>query len=223
MAAAIERRSRYPRDFAHAVSHEFKTPLAGIRGAAELHRDHPDMATEDRSRFLANADADARRLALLVTRLLDLARDDMAEPGEDRIDHGPAIARVADLWRAIDFALDTGAIAGLPDIAVSAATLETVLATLLEKSRQANARSVTIRVSRDARRLEILVTDDGPGIASGDRLRSFEPFFTTNRDTGGTGLGLAISRSLLAASAGALTLIDGNAAGFVLRVPIVAP
>jgi signal transduction histidine kinase len=38
MAAAIDRRSRYLRDFAHAVSHEFKTPLAGIRGAIELLR-----------------------------------------------------------------------------------------------------------------------------------------------------------------------------------------
>ena len=41
MAAALERRSRYLRDFAHAVSHEFKTPLAGIAGAIELLEDHP--------------------------------------------------------------------------------------------------------------------------------------------------------------------------------------
>src|SRR3546814_1626269 len=40
MAAAIERRSRYLRDFAHAMSHEFKTPLSGIRGAIELLEDH---------------------------------------------------------------------------------------------------------------------------------------------------------------------------------------
>jgi len=220
MAAAIERRSRYLRDFAHAVSHEFKTPLAGIRGAVELLQDHTDMATEDRSRFLANADADAQRLALLVTRLLDLARADMAEPGEDRNDPGPIIVQVADAWRTLDFAVDTGPITGLPDVAVSAATLETVLATLLENSRQAKARSVTIRVSHSASLLDILVTDNGPGIVPTDRLRLFEPFFTTKRDKGGTGLGLAISRSLLAASAGELTLIDGDIAGFIIRLPI---
>ncbi len=220
MAAAIERRSRYLRDFAHAVSHEFKTPLAGIRGAVELLQDHPDMATEDRSRFLANADADAQRLALLVTRLLDLARADMAEPGEDRNNPGPIIVQVADAWRTLDFAVDTGPITGLPDVAVSAATLETVLATLLENSRQAKARSVTIRVSHSASLLDILVTDNGPGIVSTDRLRLFEPFFTTKRDKGGTGLGLAISRSLLAASAGELTLIDGDTARFIIRLPI---
>lgn len=222
MAAAIERRSRYLRDFAHAVSHEFKTPLAGIRGAVELLQDHPDMAADDRSRFLGNADADARRLALLVTRLLDLARADMAEPGEDRIDPGPVIARVAASWRTPDFAIDIGEMVDLPQVTVSAATLETVLSTLLENSRQAKAGSVTIRLFGSDSHLEILVTDNGPGIASADRLRLFEPFFTTKRDYGGTGLGLSISRSLLAASGGELKLVDNEAAGFVVRLPIKA-
>src|SRR3546814_14593934 len=57
MAAAIERRSRYLRDFAHAMSHEFKTPLSGIRGAIELLEDHDDtMSAEERRRFRANAE-----------------------------------------------------------------------------------------------------------------------------------------------------------------------
>src|SRR3546814_5806596 len=74
MAAAIERRSRYLRDFAHAMSHEFKTPLSGIRGAIELLEDHDaTMSAEERRRFLANADADARRLASLVSRQIGRA------------------------------------------------------------------------------------------------------------------------------------------------------
>ncbi|WP_236672164.1 histidine kinase dimerization/phospho-acceptor domain-containing protein [Croceicoccus sp. YJ47] len=65
----------YLRDFAHAVSHEFKTPLSGIRGALEILSDHgDDMSPDERARFLANADADAARLTLLATRLLELAR-----------------------------------------------------------------------------------------------------------------------------------------------------
>src|SRR3546814_20889480 len=87
MAAAIERRSRYLRDFAHAMSHEFKTPLSGIRGAIELLEDHDaTMSAEERRRFLANADADARRLARLVSRLLDLARADMLRGDGGRLD-----------------------------------------------------------------------------------------------------------------------------------------
>jgi signal transduction histidine kinase len=79
MAARIERRSRYLRDFAAAVSHEFKTPIAGIRGALELLEDHEDaMSPEERRRFLSNATKDADRLSLLLERLLHLARADMA-------------------------------------------------------------------------------------------------------------------------------------------------
>ncbi len=220
MAAAIERRSRYLRDFAHAVSHEFKTPLAGIRGAVELLQDHPDMAAEDRRRFLANADADARRLALLVTRLLDLARADMAEPGEERTDAAQLVARVAEASRTASFAIEIMGLAVPPIVTIPAATLETVLATLLENSRQAGARSVTIRLSVTEAQLEVRVTDDGPGVPRADRGRLFEPFFTTKRDTGGTGLGLAISRSLLEVQKGSLIILDSELTTFVIHIPL---
>ena len=83
MAARIERRSRYLRDFAAAVSHEFKTPIAGIRGALELLEDHEEaMSAEERRRFLSNATKDADRLSLLLERLLHLARADMAVAAE---------------------------------------------------------------------------------------------------------------------------------------------
>ena len=85
MAAAIARRSRYLRDFAAAVSHEFKTPLAGITGAVELLQDHgATMKPEDRQRFLGNIAADSGRLNQLVTRLLDLARHLFVEFGPTR-------------------------------------------------------------------------------------------------------------------------------------------
>ncbi len=220
MAAAIDRRSRYLRDFAHAVSHEFKTPLAGIRGAVELLQDHPDMRQEDRSRFLANAEADARRLAVLVTRLLDLARADMAVPEDGSIDAGQVMDRVAGSWRTAAFAIEIERDPALPEVRVPAATLETVLVTILENSRQADARRVTIRMVHEGANVKILIVDDGHGVAPADRARVFEPFFTTRRDRGGTGLGLAISRSLLEAASGELALMDGEALGFVVRLPV---
>lgn len=220
MAAAIERRSRYLRDFAHAVSHEFKTPLAGIRGAVELLQDHPDMAAEDRRRFLANADADARRLTLLVTRLLDLARADMAEPGEERTDAADVVTRVADVSRTAGFSIEIVGLIVLPIVTVPAPTLEAVLATLLENSRQAGAQSVTIQLSTMDTQLEVRVNDDGPGVPLADRGRLFEPFFTTKRDTGGTGLGLAISRSLIEVQKGSLSIMDGEITTFVIRLPL---
>jgi len=220
MAAAIERRSRYLRDFAHAVSHEFKTPLAGIRGAVELLQDHPDMVAEDRYRFLANTEADARRLTLLVTRLLDLARADMAEPENASVNAGEVVTRVADSWRTANFAIELVCDSALPMVRVPAATLEAVLVTLLENSRQANARLVKIRMLVEDTSLKLLVVDDGHGASLADRARLFEPFFTTKRDNGGTGLGLAIARSLLEASSGELVTMDGEYLGFMISLPI---
>jgi signal transduction histidine kinase len=222
MAAVIDRRSRYLRDFAHAVSHEFKTPLAGIRGAVELLQDHPDMAVEDRYRFLANADADARRLALLVTRLLDLARADMAVPENGSINVERVTARVAESWRTTDLAIEIVCDPDLPEARVPATTLEAVLVTMLENSRQANARSVTIRIVLEDAYLKLLIVDDGQGLGLADRARVFEPFFTTKRDKGGTGLGLAISRSLLEAASGELVLMDGDTLGFAICLPVNA-
>ena len=222
MAEAIERRSLYLRDFAHAMSHEFKTPLSGIRGAIELLADHPEMDAPDRSRFLANAHADAERLALLVGRLLDLARADMAER-EERVatDPAPILARVADAHRKPDFAIDLPARAPPARVAVPAATLEAVLTTLLDNSRQAGAHRVRITAMMRAGSLELDLSDDGPGIAPGDRARLFEPFFTTRRAEGGSGLGLAIARSLLSAAGATIDLTQAAATTFRLGLPIV--
>ena len=108
MSEAITRRSRYLRDFAGAVSHEFKTPLAGINGAVELLQDHySEMSDAERQRFLNNISADTDRLSQLVTRLLDLARADMARPEAGiAVDLGPPVRRIADAHRSADFAVD---------------------------------------------------------------------------------------------------------------------
>ena len=220
MSAAIERRSRYLRDFAYAVSHEFKTPLAGIRGAIELMQDHPEMAAADRDRFLANADADAGRLALLVTRLLELARADMAAPVDETTDPVPVVARTADAYRSDGFAITVTWAAVPPPVALPASTIEHALATLFENSRQAGAGVALVAAAVTVTAVVLRVADDGPGVSAGDRARLFEPFFTTRRSEGGTGLGLAIARSLLEAGGGTIDLADGAAAVFVVTLPL---
>jgi signal transduction histidine kinase len=206
MAERIERRSRYLRDFAAAVSHEFKTPIAGIRGALELLEDHErTMTPADRARFLRNAGADAERLQRLVRRLLDLARADMTTVGPDATaDVVAAARRVADSFRSAAFAVT---VAGAD--AATARITPAVIETLLENSRQAGARAVAIRIATGDT-LRLTVTDDGPGIAPADRERIFEPFFTGRRETGGTGLGLAIARSLLAATGGTIVMVEAG-------------
>jgi signal transduction histidine kinase len=222
MAAAIDIRSRYLRDFAHAVSHEFKTPLAAIRGAIELLQDHADtMTPEDRRRFLANIDADATRLTLLVSRLLDLARADMMTVAAGGAADVVAVAhQLADALRGKGMAVTVTADQPAILAAVPTATLEAALTTLVDNSRQADAHSIAIAITQDAG-VAVTVTDDGSGIPKADRARIFEPFFTSRRARGGTGLGLPIARSLLASAGGELELLD-TPSGTTFRLTLPA-
>jgi signal transduction histidine kinase len=222
MAERIDRRTSYLRDFAAAVSHEFKTPLAGIGGAVELLQDHFEtMSSEERRRFLDNIAADSQRLSHLVTRLLDLTRADLAvaEPGVST-DIGGPVRKAADAIAGPAFTVDFDLPAGIGEAAAPALTLETVMTVLLQNSHQAGARHARVSARQSADDVVIAVSDDGPGVAPGDRDRLFEPFFTSRRAEGGTGLGLPIARSLLAASAGWLDLAPSkDGASFEIRLP----
>ena len=222
MADRIERRSRYLKDFAAAVSHEFKTPLAGIRGALELLDEHgAEMSEGERRRFIANAAADADRLSRLVQRLLDLARADMASiDAGARADIVAAARRVADSFRSDQFTVEVAA-QPVAMAHITAEVVETLLETLVENSRQAGAARVTIRIEPAEQGVALWVGDDGPGIAPADLERIFEPFFTGRREAGGAGLGLAIARSLLAATGGTIVAKEVPAgACFRLRLPV---
>jgi signal transduction histidine kinase len=221
MADRIERRSRYLKDFAAAVSHELKTPITGIKGVLELLAEHPEMSDEERRRFLSNAEADADRLSHLLRRLLDLARADMAVAPEDAATppEAPAL-KVADAHRAPGFTVEV-ALAGLPAVAAPSELLEAVLETLVENSRQAGAGAVTIGGRVERSKVRITVADDGQGIPEADRERIFEPFHTSRRGEGGSGLGLSIARSLLAACGGSIAAAPSDkGATFELRLPV---
>jgi two-component system, OmpR family, sensor histidine kinase ChvG len=219
MAERIERRSRYLKDFAAAVSHELKTPIAGIKGALELLAEHPGMAEAERRRFLANAGADADRLSHLLRRLLELARADMAVAPEDSATAlaGPVL-KVADAHRSPDFAVEVTA--GELIVAAPAELIEAVLETLVENSRQAGAARVAISAQASDGGVALKVADDGPGIPEADRERIFEPFHTGRRAEGGSGLGLSIARSLLAACGGSIVSVPAEkGAAFELVLP----
>jgi two-component system NtrC family sensor kinase len=82
---------------------------------------------------------------------------------------------------------------------------------------------VTIATRQDGQSLEVVVTDNGSGIAPEIKDRIFDPFFTTKQPGKGTGLGLAISHSLVDKLGGKLTLDSRPGAGatFRVRLPLV--
>jgi signal transduction histidine kinase len=209
MANSIDQRSRYLRDFAASVSHEFKTPLAGLRGGIELLQDHgPTMSAGQRETFLANMAADTGRLSHLVSRLLDLARADMAAVDTKASSQvGDVLAVVSDSFVSEAFTLKGPSQAAPIYAAIDPATLEAIFMTLIENARQAGATHVDAAIYERDREVVCDLSNNGPPIPEGDRDRIFEPFFTSKRASGGTGIGLSIARSLVNGYGGSLTLL----------------
>ena len=220
MAGALEGRSRYIRDFAAHMSHEFKSPLSAIRGSAELLQEHlSDMADADRARFLRNIIADTDRLRLLVSRLLELARAENMPRADTPIDVAAAVDRLALLHGSNALAIVRTGEAHLKTC-ITTESFEIVASNLIQNSLQAEATTIEIDLQETETTSRISFKDNGLGISEGNRRRIFEPFFTTRRERGGTGLGLRIARSVLEAQHGTIQLApSSNGATFVLMIP----
>jgi signal transduction histidine kinase len=210
MAHTLEARADYVRDLALGISHEFKTPLTGIRGGAELLRDHiNEMSEEERRRFLSNILADTARLERLVTRILELARADAVMPqGNERCDVAAAAAEIAAEARKAGQRVSIAAMPTPLPATIDRASFDIVLANLLDNARQHAGAEAAVTISGGLADGEAVVEvrDDGVGVSPGNAQRIFDRFFTTKRDSGGTGLGLAIARRRVQAFGGELSL-----------------
>lgn len=225
MAAALNRRSDFIATFAAQVSHELKSPLTSIKGAAELLRDdiairppaagdEPPMNDADRARFLDNIVADAGRLTLITERLRDLARAENALPiGATALSSVLADFSYPGLTVHVD-----GDLGGR--VRMFADDLRIVLSHLADNAVHHGATTLGIHVIRQRGHVELVVRDDGTGISPNNRARIFDSFFTTRRESGGTGMGLAIVRAMLQAHGGGIELVEADrGAAFCISMP----
>jgi signal transduction histidine kinase len=225
MADTLERRADYIRDFTVEVGHEFKTPLASMKGALELLREDSEaMSPADRRRFLDNMAEAVDRLDRLTRRLLDLAHADALAPQVDaRCDVGAALAPMIERHRELGLAIQVEG--EQATAAIDGEALSSVVSLLLDNVRQHVGPTAAVRIGWTTAdgRIRVSIADDGPGISSGNRDRIFDRFFTTARETGGTGLGLPIARANLVAYGGDIAL-GADAAGteFVILLPVSA-
>jgi len=211
LAERLVDRTEYVSSFAAHVSHELKSPLTSIRGAAELLRD-AEMSREDSRRFIDHIIADSDRLAGLLDSLRALARADF--------DASPGISTLREI-----VAEDGVTLAGAADVAMALApeAARAVFGHLIGNARAHGATQVTIAARQAAGRLVVTVSDNGSGISPGNRERVFEPFFTTRREAGGTGMGLKIVRAMLTAHGGSISLLPTESgAAFEVSVPVAA-
>lgn len=222
LASKLVDRSEYVRSFAAHVSHELKSPLTSIRGAAELMRDDDDkqpMTKAERQRFLDNIIADSKRLDLLLARLRELAYAEIPIPTGQ--------IRAEDVCRMLQerFPDDAIAVSGQTDIKLAFPTeaAMVVFGNLAENAFQNGATRLDLTAQTDGQHVKIMVRDNGNGISRANRDRIFQPFFSTRRQNGGTGMGLEIARTMLASHGGNITLQDtsGQGAEFWVTVPQV--
>jgi signal transduction histidine kinase len=222
MATTLERRADYIRTFAAHVSHEFKTPLAGAKGALELLNDHmATMSDGQRGRFLGVIAGSVERLERLVRRLLDLARADMMRPGKaETVSLAPLLERIAERYaeRGLVVTVRNGA----QRAAMAEDALDIAVSSLLDNvvDHAGPGTQVAIDTTADAGGVAIVVADNGPGIPPNDARHVYEPFFTTTRERGGTGLGLSIARAVVTGAGGTIELLPAmRGARFRLTFP----
>ncbi len=202
MTTELERRAHDARTLAADISHEFKTPLTGIRGAAELLRDGAAEDPDARDRFLAMIVDDTARLDRLVSRLLELARVDDDRTTQLPVDLGE-LARQSSTARPWPVPVE---VTTDGDVVVTgrAPALASAIDNLVANATQhANPDThVTIAITRDRDRVRVSVSNHGPALSVAARTKVWDRFYSTRHAEGGTGLGLAIVRSIALAHSG---------------------
>jgi PAS domain S-box-containing protein len=185
---------------AAGVAHEINTPLTGISSYTQMLLE--ECAADDpRREPLEKIELQANRAAEITGSLLNLARPE--ETGIERVECEGTIREVVQLFepqirgRGIDLELDIES--GLPAIRGDKGKLQQVLLNLLMNARDAVHSGGTIKLSGRASdgKVEMLVEDNGIGIAEEDLGSIFDPFFTTKGRGRGTGLGLSITYGIV--------------------------
>ncbi|MFF8035003.1 ATP-binding protein [Streptomyces sp. NPDC016626] len=209
-----------------AVSHDLRTPLAGIKASVtSLRSDDVEWSEEDRAELLEGIEEGADRLGALIGNLLDMSR----------LNTGTVVPliRETDLDEVVPMALggvpedsvDLDIPETLPMIAVDRGLLERAVANIVENAVKYSPDDRPVRVTASALhdRVELRVVDRGPGVPDEAKERIFEPF-QRHGDAprgAGVGLGLAVARGFTEAIGGTLTAEDtpGGGLTMVLTLP----
>jgi signal transduction histidine kinase/ActR/RegA family two-component response regulator len=233
---AAEAANRAKSVFLANMSHDIRTPIAGVLGMSDLLLDSGLSAGQ--REHVDSIRVSGEALLTLINDILDLSK---VEAGKLEIDRYPVTVRpwITDIGRLMGIAATSKGIAletHIDDAVPAAALLDgprlrQVLVNLLGNAvKFTSVGKVTLRLSatvQDGRAdLAFSVRDTGPGIPASRRDAIFEAFTQADRSTsrhhGGTGLGLAISRRLVEAMGGTLTLESDEGVGTTFSFTIPA-
>jgi two-component system sensor histidine kinase KdpD len=213
-----------------SVSHDLRTPLAVITGAAStLVQDDAALDVATRTDLAQTIFEEAERLNRLIRNLLDMTRLESGavkvrkewQPLEEVVGAalGRADARLADRDVQVRVPLD------LPLAPFDGVLVEQVLINLLENAaKYSGGGPIEIIAAAGEGEIVVEVADRGPGIPPGEEARVFEKFHRAVREgnPGGVGLGLAICRAIVAANGGRSWVENrpGGGASFKFSLPI---
>ena len=217
------------RRFVGDASHELRTPIATIRGYAELYRSgalEDDGSLDD---AMERTEAEAVRMGGLVDDLLALARMDQRQPLDlGEVDLAELAADAVEDCRAMDPERSVTLDAEVPvPVRAEEARIRQVLANLVANAvvHTPSSAAIVIRVRPgDDGGGHLEVCDDGPGMDSEVASRAFERFFraekSRSREHGGSGLGLSIVDSIVRAHGGTATLRSAPGRGTCVMVDL---
>jgi two-component system sensor histidine kinase KdpD len=214
-----------------AVSHDLRTPLAGIKASVtSLMQDDVRFDEAQTHEFLEVIDEECDRLTRLVENLLDASRlqagvvavHNIAVLLDDVV--SAALASIAGSDRPVDVDLPPD----LPSLEVDPALLERVLANVIANALRHSPPASPVRITAGVvgDHLEVLVIDRGPGIPASKRASVLSPFQRLGDGAeGGIGLGLSIVHGFTELLGGALRLEDTPGGGLtvVVSLPLASP
>jgi two-component system sensor histidine kinase KdpD len=212
-----------------SVSHDLRTPLATIKGAATtILENGSKLDARTRQELLESVREEADRLNRLVQNLLEMTRLESGalqlrkewHPLEEVI--GAALSRLGK--ELTDRRVDTHVPAGLPLVPIDDVLIEQVLVNLLDNAVKYTPTSSPIRILATStdEAVTVEVADHGPGLPRGEEDKVFEKFYRGLPGGRGAGLGLAISQGIVKAHGGhiwAQNLPEGGVA-FLFTLPL---
>jgi signal transduction histidine kinase len=213
------------------VAHELNNPLTSIWGLSQLltAKKGLDPAVKERVDTIGS---EAERAVRIVKNLLSFARGGSDEKTYTSINE--PVEAVFDLRKyslmVNNIALQTDLQPGLPMTMADPYKIQQVTLNLMVNAEQAMEEAGIgdyLRVTTETRddTLQLVVSDNGPGVAEQDIAKLFDPFFTTKEPGKGTGLGLSICYGIVRDHGGTLSVQNESPHGarFTVELPIVAP
>jgi two-component system sensor histidine kinase KdpD len=215
-----------------SVSHDLRTPLVSIIGAAESLVEPDGLGHGARVALAETIRDEGQRLDRYVQNLLDMTRlghgalQPKVAPTDLADLVGMARSRLRSVLAGFDLRLDLPA--DLPPVLADPALVEQVLVNVLDNAAKYSPSGSALSVAAwaEADRVLLAVSDEGPGIPLADREKVFDMFYRVaggDRQRAGTGLGLAICRGLLEIQGGRIRAEAARADGHGTRIVIDLP